>query len=1360
MKNYFKKSIGLLTAMALTAGALPLQALDYSIYETVLGETPQVPINDNTPINGNTQNQNPTSELSEANLNQAKTEAEELARLEKADFDACEAEAEGGGGSGQGPGSTGGPGGTPGNGSKPGSGGTLGANEQQTRDVLAENGINTNNGERSCGDMTYQAYRAKYGVGCTSVAGLPQESIDYLAEMNREIPGGTLTLTGGTELGHNSHGPDKNVFDISPNRDPGIHDYVRNHAVGPSAQMANGHTYFNLDTDWQAVLEDAGTPNEHYHFRKPPSGSSVAAKPKFFTRLWRSVSQLFGQTVKAENSNSYVDFGNGPVNVLSISDRRLGDEVNGMSATQINSVLPNLPRETLVNVSSRLPFDSINHVFSNLNSTSANVFARQLGGGNLSQIAVDFTYESADNFFSRLSSHGWENAVSGMSNVSLDFAFQSLSSSGIDNFLMRAESGLLNQVIGDLGGGGITTILAEGTGSMFESAFSALGTNELNFVFENIGRQTAGRLVGSVSGDFLNDIMPDLGNGALNNFMGNLGGGALESVMASITTGGDLDYFFEHIGRDAAGQLVGELGADFLNEIIPELGSGAMSNLFGNLGVDSLNGLVNGITSGNWDRVLGTIGGSAMDNVLGAIGGQMDKILPNIGGQAMTQILGVGDGSLVNAVLSGQPEQIVTKALSKVATPMLQSVANKIPIVGQFLGGGGILGGIGQAVLGVIPGLGLYVPVVEQNGQLMTHTSNIDTATANIDTTTVEIKDLSVQICTHLRAIRRIQTRMETMTADEANANRTRLEGVSKYVDDVMGKENEDSMLNKGYVTFADGEYQESQVFPANYGDYLDYHAEEATNILVDDIKQSNNLFADKMIELINEPWGTLNSSLTEEDYNMLEKAGKNSSIYGASNPQEGALSVVKNKLLAFVPTFISRPLSRLAFWKSASADTPPAKTDDRPSAEEFWRLFLASSDPENNIYGAAMIAISEKNSRIAEAEEEARDQYIASQGILPTGRKCEWPDGSSALTKDGTACRHWQVTAGSGAPGIMVRDTLARALDSKLASYLAGGPENQPAGAEPNVNDASGAETPSSATQAAGHNTGGDSQIPNLDPSKVEQIIQQIQNNNNGAPDGGGYGKIEDNTPGGGTEPGDGNTDTPINWNDLVGRLDNLWQNGGDGETQSDIDELLALAGSLFASQKPLIFAKVISPKIADIAAGRKTNEVKIVWATPNSDCVTANDWLTRSSDGKTSVLKSSGADIGQSGNIAVKLPLEIETNLEIKTESAIETVEPKLALSADLTIRLATFDLSGAPSGANLTLMLDGETISLTASEPADTISRLETAAASETFKKFNFVFDPENGKFTVGRTKPDYRLICENKNGETAKTLTIER
>lgn len=68
-------------------------------------------------------------------------------------------------------------------------------------------------------------------TSCTTVGGLPQESLSMLTSL-RNACGGTITVTGGTEAGHKSHGPGLFPVDISLNSPGGLEQCIRSFPKG------------------------------------------------------------------------------------------------------------------------------------------------------------------------------------------------------------------------------------------------------------------------------------------------------------------------------------------------------------------------------------------------------------------------------------------------------------------------------------------------------------------------------------------------------------------------------------------------------------------------------------------------------------------------------------------------------------------------------------------------------------------------------------------------------------------------------------------------------------------------------------------------------------------------------------------------------------------------------------------------------------------------------------------------------------------------------------------------------------------------------------------------------------------------
>lgn len=1314
--------------------------------------------------------------LSQSTRQTAREEAQELSKLQQADFEACQAEAGRGGGMGSGlPGGGSLPGGS-GMGSPVGSGGTMGNNEQATREALKSQGIEVK--KQPCNGRDYRTVAG----GCTDVAGMPQLAVDRLGEMDREMGGG-IVLTGGTETGHKTHAPGQSIVDIAMTSQS--REYVNKHAVESYPSKYGNGTWYLLDNGDKFLDE-----SDHWHIvfndKNVPSGSSnnsaiLASNQSGFQLVKNKIQSLFawlGKKIKGisfaniVNADSSVNLGGNLIDPTNISPERLEEIISEMSQAQINRDFSQMNASALSDLLEQMGFNSINTVFDNLSGENINNIVSTLGGETFNDFAHLLVDSSASNIFSNMSVTGFDSLLTGIEDGPLNMLISSLDQTGINNMLTRANDDILNQVFGNLGIGGINNIIAGGSEDLLRGVMNSLGQGNIEQIFESVGISTAGKLLESVGSDFLNEVIPDMSSLGLDNVFGNLGDGNFDQLLGNIT-GENWEQVFSQLGGVAADDLIGSLGADMMNEILPTLSDGALNNLFGNIGGDALGMLAEGLSADNLNNIIEDLGAGAINNTLGSLGDKFGDILPNLTDNALGNLLLGGDNSILQAALSGAPEGIVGAALEKLPSGILDQAAD-IPIVGNLIGGsgGGILGGAASLVTGA----GLYVPVVEQQGQLMTATQNTDKQTASIDKTTQEIRDLSIQICTHLRAIRRIQTSFESMKiADEVNANRTRLEALAKYASDVAGKDNPDSLIKTGYKTIIDGNYVNIQAFPKNLDEHLTQIKEEAKQVVLADIRNSNNLYKEELVKLVDdESASQIDSTVTKEEIEEFRKTDERSAIKTAYAPS------FSSRLLAYLPSFISRPLSKLAFGKTASAGGQATATNSS-SATDFWNMWFKVTDPENNPYGSAMLAMEAKERAQNIAEAQARDEYLAGQGILPSGRKCveEVKDENNKLV----ACRKWETVAGEGAPGIIVKDTLSSALLLKYNSYLnPGGPESQPPGSAPDAHEPAtgGYEPPTSAGKGPGQNNkpgqGTDGQhIPTIDPAKTEQAVKETQESSLGTPTTGGFGGSSGSS--GSSPSGSGDIPSPsdsgpnlpdnngsvLNWSDLLGQLSNLWNRSGDSEdndSQYIISMLLSLAQNAFRSQPPLIQADAISPTLAEINSGRKPNQVKLTWATPNSTCQTANDWLSRTEDGNFVIVKKTGDDLGHLGSLIVKLPLAASSSLSITNGDVVNNVAPQKNTSTDKTVETLSFSLSSVTQNSQISFYLEDKTVKIQANEAKEVLTKLRSEIERLSLNDYNLEHNLDTQTLTVSLKAPTYKLSCKNSNGENIKTINIER
>jgi hypothetical protein len=77
--------------------------------------------------------------------------------------------------------------------------------------------------------------------GCTNLVGLPTNAISGVEQLNKDC-GCSIMITGGTEGGHQTHGPDKPVMDLSSS--PALDAYMMRQSspIGGIVRLSNGQT--------------------------------------------------------------------------------------------------------------------------------------------------------------------------------------------------------------------------------------------------------------------------------------------------------------------------------------------------------------------------------------------------------------------------------------------------------------------------------------------------------------------------------------------------------------------------------------------------------------------------------------------------------------------------------------------------------------------------------------------------------------------------------------------------------------------------------------------------------------------------------------------------------------------------------------------------------------------------------------------------------------------------------------------------------------------------------------------------------------------------------------------------------------
>jgi len=971
---------------------------------------------------------------------------------------------------------------------------------------------------------------------------------------------------------------------------------------------------------------------------------------------------------------------------------------------------------------------------------------------------------------SGLTTDGLTQLLTTMGTEDLVSVTQNLTGNELDNVFTRIASGnggsasvtvILEKIPGNIRGEALSQMSSGQLGGLF----SELSTRQTNDILSNIPKPILGGVLDQMDGDVLSltlgKITPDSAGRLLQylpsgtfgnivnklpaNFVGTLTGGMSSDLLGNLLT---------NAPSDIAGQLLGEMGGNIAGQVLSGMSGDIAGQLLNGMGGDLAGQLLQGMSGNLAGQLLNGMGGDLAGQLLNGMGGDIaGQLLGGLtGGSMSTLIQSLPTTALSaltgNAAVSGAIQTVMggaTSALQTAVAPALNAVGTALGPVGST-----ILSPLTSAVAGTVGGvvggvLGGYVPVVEQSGKLMT-------ATQNTDKTTKEIKDLDIQICTHLKAIQRIQTRAElkTMVQDyDTKVYRSTI--LANYANDILG---EKGMIQTGYT---DTKGAAAPLFVVNINQYIGDSRDEARNLAMTAIDSTvNDVTKDELVKTLNQDEENntfvyqITPTLTKDELDKYKNNYKQTS--GASANQTTALLDLP------IIGWVTKPLAKIFGGTSYAADV--IQPENLLSAEERGAIWLKLLEPKNNRYGSYLIATDAINEMKDTAEQDARDKANWGQGFVDV-RKCkEW------VGKDpNKACKTWETIT----PPSIVKDAASAAANSKLDQYINSADEKGSVGAgnEPTAAEAYNFKpTPGS----------GGAEGPALKPKVEASTEQKASGADKPASTASTISGADTKGPAttGGQTGTTGNTDgatatgTGFDMSKLTQMLNSLLSNNQGSMNQSSadlwallkpfIDALISLFNNTTANQgtKPGIYFKQSSPSLTEIINGTKENKTTIIWTSPNAtDCKAKNNWLS----GNT-IVKKVGDSLTKSSLIKVDLPLIVATAKLTKTSSgAVTEIGPTKTTNDQKTAETISFALSSNDViiGDIFTLTIGDKNISYTAktTSTSEVISGL--VAQMMTFSDDNLSQTPNNLLVTP---KIDYTITCTNTKGSTDGVISISR
>lgn len=324
--------------------------------------------------------------------------------------------------------------------------------------------------------------------------------------------------------------------------------------------------------------------------------------------------------------------------------------------------------------------------------------------------------------------------------------------------------------------------------------------------------------------------------------------------------------------------------------------------------------------SGGRGSLLGDAG-----KIFDAVNGFSPEKLGELGIGSVDQLLSGGNWSdtVINAVsgATGLDVGRVTELAGKI--PGLKGVLDKVPGLSTAAG----LVGLGAS----------YVPVVEQDGDLLDLTDDTNQMTG-------DIRDLQVQICTHLKTIKRVQLNFEDK---EFIGDVKAREEASKRADEAQKQ-----IFNRVETGGKTASGEDTTLKP-DVEDYTKDWADQGAAQAVSQAKSSGNYNAEKM------------AKYTE----YQNKAG-----------------TFANNIAS---DFSENQIKEL---------TDPEQVKELNS-QSLWRGILKLAEPQNNAYGQISMIWDKVSQEKSQGRENARLEFLSGGGYVPV-KECVKEDENGVCVK------------------------------------------------------------------------------------------------------------------------------------------------------------------------------------------------------------------------------------------------------------------------------------------------------------------------------------------------------------------------
>jgi len=629
---------------------------------------------------------------------------------------------------------------------------------------------------------------------------------------------------------------------------------------------------------------------------------------------------------------------------------------------------------------------------------------------------------------------------------------------------------------------------------------------------------------------------------------------------------------------------------------------------------------------------------------------------------------------------------------------------------------------------------GDYVPVHE-TGELLSLTEGINRKT-------VHTNDLLVDICIHLKAIRRVQYQIEAQALyHDPNARKAAAKAIFEHKQTFI-EEN----IKKGY-----------EVSPGLL------NVQNAAGGAVDSSQDKQPLYVSNLDEHL--------QNVRDEAYGVFDADLSNS-----ENPNIFSESIRRDLALQRAAGDSDQARVKTTLGSTMTKDEFNAFTSD--FSQGGWDAWLKLIDPRNNYPGSRLLAQDELALRESRAEVNAREEIASAKGFLPVRECSAW-----ITTIDGKKyCRTWTVKTPASINQSYLSDIVGSTLrQNELADQsIEDFSKDEFARVESelqNLNKVSvGNDTSAGLTQSifqqeadpcpgpgpcidSGWTRGGDvfsGDNPvgrDIGIPRLGSLAQQLYNNRK-LP-----GALALLPP----ELRNILNQQGLSQEEIIRQVTE-WLNGdanGDG-----VKDYLTV---------PLSVAFTANTTSLELARTDR-NTTKLSWTALNaSKCSAANDWLSADK-----IIKARNTNLQTSGTLTIEHPFTYAVTI-IRNPDIFNWANGRITSTADekLISQRTVIDLTSMPPawvwGGTYTLSVGGATLTVggTSLNP-NSFNKPEyiVQAFAEAYnninqidpnfyrlKNYDFSFDINAKKITI-TAKPIYKLLCENQKGEVMMDVTATR